>query len=168
VAAPVRQILKPWAPVTVRSFPPTEKGLSELAYLMLMLAIRNRAFLKSVAEISNEGLEKELIAFQEAHQALIANLSMLRSGQVSPNDVPELTPGVQLASDDFTARRMRIHELLDSNRREKLTQAEWNAQVFVNELADEMDQAAQLVWSSIDEALDSDWLDSSLPFSLAE
>jgi hypothetical protein len=172
VAAPVRQILKAWAPLCVREFPSTEKGLAELAHLMLMLAIRNRAFLKAINSISvssfESDLKTELLAFQEAHQALIANLSMLRASQVGVADVSELVPGVQLASNDFTAKRKRIHEQLDDFRREKCMQAELRAQVFSTELADEMDQAAKLIWNSIDEALESDWFGSNLPFAIAD
>jgi len=135
---------------------------------MLMLAIRNKAFLKAIKGMSSPDLEIDIAAFEAAHQALIGNLSMIRSGQAGVADVCEMSASIQKASTDFIERRELIIECLDLTRRKQLINAEWKAQVYTSEIAKDMDQAALIIWDSLDEALDSEWLDSVIPTNFSD
>jgi hypothetical protein len=163
VAKPVRKILRAWSTVAVADYPSTDDGLCQLARLMLMLAIRNKAFLKALGAISNRDIQEDVSVFRDAHQALVGNLSMIRSGQAGVADVADLVASVKQASQDFVVRRESIYAALDTHQRQSLLDAEWAAQVFTDEIARDMDHAAQVIFDSLDEALDSDWLDSNCP-----
>ena len=162
VAKPVRKILRSWSTVVVKEYPSTPDGLAQLAQLMLMLAIRNKAFLKGLQTISTQGIEREITRFTEAHEALVGNLSMIRSGQAGVADVAEMVSSVRSASKEFVSQHELIFSKLDQAREELLRHAEWATQVYASEIAADMDRAAQVIWDSIDEALDSDWLDSNI------
>ena len=113
VAKPVRKILRSWSTVAIADYPATDEGLSQLARLMLMLAIRNKAFLKALGTIPSQGILEDVSVFREAHQALIGNLSMIRSGQAGSADVADLVTSVKQASQDFVVRRESIFDALE-------------------------------------------------------
>lgn len=164
MAKPVRKILRAWSAVVVKDYPSTSEGLSGLTHLMLMLAIRNKAFLKALHCIVTADAEKEVERFHETHQALVANLSMIRSGQAGVADVADMVSSVKQASKDFVVGREAIISRLDGERSQQLLNAEWRAQVFTSEIAKDMDQASKVIWESLGEALDSEWLDSNIPW----
>jgi hypothetical protein len=168
VAKPVRKILRAWSAVVVKDYPSTTEGLSALTHLMLMLAIRNKAFLKALHGVVAGGAEEEIQRFHEHNQALVANLSMIRSGQAGVADVAEMVSSVKQASKDFVTGREAILSQLDEERTQVLLNAEWTAKVFTSEIAKDMDQASKLIWESLDEALDSEWLDSNIPWSTTD
>jgi hypothetical protein len=75
-----------------------------------------------------------------------------------------MVSSVKQASKDFVVGREAIISRLDGERSQQLLNAEWRAQVFTSEIAKDMDQASKVIWESLGEALDSEWLDSNIPW----
>lgn len=168
VAQPVRQILGDWSQIEVNDFPSTIEGLSGLTQLMFMIAIRNRAFIKAHERVTETPNALPMRKFVEEHQALVANLAMIRAEQAGIADVADLVSSLRHSERSLHKRRLRIVEKLSQSMKEDLSHCEAEMTVTSAEIAHEMNQASQLIWASLDEALDADWLSSSLPEQATE
>ena len=168
VAQPVRQLLGDWSQIEVTDFPSTLEGLSGLTQLMFMIAIRNRAFIKAHECVTETPNAVAMRRFVEEHQALVANLAMIRAEQAGVADVADLVSSLRHSESSLQKRRHRIIEQLPLAEQKRLTSTELTVTVTSSEIAHEMNQASQLIWASLDEALDADWLSSSLPEQATE
>ena len=168
VAQPVRQILGDWSRIEVADFPSTLEGLSGLTQLMFMIAIRNRAFIKAHESVNDSSGAVSIGRFIEEHQALVANLAMIRAEQAGVADVADLVASLRHSENSLQKRRQKIVAKLPQKIQEELINKEMTVTVHSSEIAHEMNQASQLIWASLDEALDADWLNSNLPEQATE
>lgn len=163
IAPAMRKILKPWHRVQIPELQASTDGLAEIGRVVLLLVIRNQMFLKAV-EIAGVGRNAAGIAkFLDAHEALVANLSLLRSSQVGPYEVPDLLANAREASDHLADMRADVLAGLDAEAAKRVMDAEWKVAISTNDVRDEIDRASALLLEAADVALGSDWLSSSLP-----
>ena len=162
LAGPVRQILKPWHRIRIPTLSPDEDGLAEVSRIMLMLVIRNQMFLKAseIAEVDEDN--EHLKAFRKSHEALVGNLSLLRTEMIGTMEVPEVLEAAREANTDLTELRMAFIESIHRETRERILEEEWKVPVSTEDVRSEIEKTARLIADAADSALESDWFDSML------
>lgn len=160
VAPAVRRILRPWDPLDLPDLPPTGAGLEEASRLTLLLAVRDQMFIKALEVVGVSPQADGVAAFGDAHEVLLGNLSLLRSGHVGQLEVPEVLDSVRDAGEGLRTIRRQVINGLPELQRLAVMDAEWHVRVSTEEIRDQIDRAENLIDDIADGLLDSDWFNT--------
>jgi len=122
-----------------------------------MVAVRNQMFIKSM-EAANVPLGMPCVQpFFEAHEVLLGNLSLLRSGHVGVLEVPDVLESIKDTGDGLRAIRARILASLDEPTRRAVMEHEWHVSVSIKEIRQQIDGAQAMIADIAEGLLASDW-----------